>query len=214
MSRFWEKVGVSIASKIGITAAIAMVAAAVLGIGYGWIRSHGPRDTVKAESGSKVYVEDLCFYRKGTKITGKVYRPAQNLEKALPAVIYCQGMSYGDGWCRSIASAGTVCYAFDFEMEGERNRTAELETVLESIRELRYVDKGKVFLLGEGNGCPTAATVTFSHPRHVEGLILVSPGFNPLEINRKARKYKGSVLIVDDTLGRSANVSEILDYIH
>lgn len=215
MNRFLEKVGVSIASRIGITAAIALVAAALLGGGYWYITAHAPRETVKAtETGARVDVEELAFYGTGdSRVSGKVYRPAEMLDEKRPVVIYCQDTAYGDSWCRSLSGLGAVAYCFDFQGDGEKARTKELETALKGIRDLRYVDRDRIFLLGEANGCLTAATVTFANPRLIKGLILVSPGFNPLEISRRAKHYKGTILVVDDALGRKANLAEIKDFI-
>ena len=215
MNRFLEKVGVAIASRIGITAAIGMIVAALLGGGYWWARSKAPRETVKVrETGAKVDLEDLCFYGSGNeRVDGKVYRPADDLREPHPAVIYCQDKSYGDSWCRSLAGTGVVAYCFDFKGNGEKARTAELETVLKGIRNLRYVNKNKIYLLGEANGCLTASTVAFDNSKKIKGLILVSPGFNPLEISRKAKRYNDTVLVVDDAQGRKANISEIVDFI-
>ena len=127
-----QKVGVSIASRLGITAAIALIVAAVLGGGYWWVKSQSPRDTVKDKAtGAKVEMEELSFYGKNdTKVVGKVYRQADVADNNRPAVIYIQDISYGEGWCRSIAATGAVCYAFDFQGEGERARSKELEAVL------------------------------------------------------------------------------------
>ena len=210
-----EKVGVTIASRIGITAAIAAIAAALLGGGYWWVKSQAPRETVKVkETGTKVDVEELCFYGdKDVRVDGKVYRPADGLDEPHPAVIYCQDKAYGENWCRSLAGTGAVAYSFDFKGEGEKARVAELEAVLKGIRNLRHVDKDKVYLLGEANGCLTACTVAFDNPKRIKGLILVSPGFNPLEISRKAKRYNGTILVVDDAQGRSANLEEIRDFI-
>ena len=214
MNKFLEKVGISIASRIGITAAIALVAAAVLGGGYWYVTAHAPRETVKA-AGTKVDVEELAFYgSRDSRVTGKVYRPADMLDEKRPVVIYCQDTAYGDSWCRSLAGMGIVAYCFDFQGDGEKARTKELETALKGIRNLRHADRDRVFLLGEANGCLTAATVAFDHPGRIQGLILVSPGFNPLEISRKAKHYKGTVLVVDDALGRKANLQEIKDFVY
>lgn len=216
MNQFLEKVGVAIASRIGITAAIATVAAALLGGGYWWVTSRNPRETVKAkETGAKVDVEELAFYGSGdSRVGGKVYRPVDMLDEKRPVVIYCQDTAYGDSWCRSLAGMGLVAYCFDFQGDGEKARTKELETVLKGIRDLRHADRDAVYLLGEANGCLTAATVAFDNAGKIKGLILVSPGFNPLEISRKARRYKGTVLIVDDALGRKANLQEIKDFVY
>ena len=117
-----QKVGVSIASRLGITAAIALIVAALLGGGYWWVKSNGPRDTVKDKpTGVKVEMEELSFYGKNdTKVVGKVYRQADLADNDRPVVIYCQDISYGEGWCRSIAATGAVCYAFDFQGDGEK----------------------------------------------------------------------------------------------
>ena len=215
MNKFVEKVGVSIASRLGLTAAIATIAAALLGGGYWWVKSQAPRETVKAkETGVKLDVEELAFYGdRDIRVDGKVYRPSETLDEPLPAVIYCQDKSYGESWCRSLAGTGTVAYCFDFKGDGEKARTQELETVLKGIRNLRHVDSEKVYILGESNGCLTACTVTFENARKIKGLILVSPGFNPLEISRKAKRYNGTILVVDDAAGRKANLAEIEDFI-
>ena len=216
MSRFLEKVGVAIASRLGITVGIAALVAALLGGGYWWVKNQAPRDTVKdKESGVKVDVEDLSFYGyKDSLVTGKVYRPSDILDEKLPVIIYCQDKSYGDSWCRSLAGIGAVAYCFDFQGDGEKARVKDLEAVLKGIRNLRHADPDKVYLLGEANGCLTACNVAFDSPKKIKGLILVSPGFNPLEISRKAKRYNGTILVVDDARGREANLKEIQDFIY
>ena len=212
---FLEKVGVSIASRLGITIGIAAIVAALLGGGYWWVKSKAPRDTVKdKESGLKLDVEELSFYgAKDSLVTGKVYRPSEMLDGELPVFIYVQDKSYGDSWCRSLAGTGAIAYCFDFKGDGEKARVKDLEAVLKGIKNLRHADPDKVYLLGEANGCLTAATVAFDNPKKIKGLILVSPGFNPLEISRKAKRYKSAILIVDDARGRKANIEEIRDFI-
>ena len=215
MSRFLEKVGVSIASRLGITVGIAAIIAALAGGGYWWVKSQAPRETVKdKETGVKVDVEQLSFYgAKDSLVTGTVYRPSDILDEKFPCIIYVQDKSYGDSWCRSLAGTGVVAYCFDFKGDGEKARADDLEAIFKGIRNLRYVDPGKIYLMGEANGCLTACTVAFDNPKKIKGLILVSPGFNPLEISRKAKRYNGTVLIVDDAQGRKANVEEIKDFI-
>ena len=215
MGRFLEKVGVSIASRLGITVGIAAIVAALVGGGYWWVKSQAPRDTVKdKESGVKLDVEQLSFYgAKDSLVLGTVYRPSEILDEKLPCIIYVQDKSYGESWCRSLAGTGAVAYCFDFKGDGEKARVKDLEAVLKGIRNLRHVDPDKIYLLGEANGCLTACNVAFDNPKKIKGLILVSPGFNPLEISRKAKRYSGTILVVDDAKGRKANVEEIKDYI-
>ena len=215
MGAFLQKVGVSIASRLGITAGIAVIVAALVGGGYWWVKSQSPRETVKAkETGARVDVEELCFYGdKDLRVDGTVYRPSETLNPSLPAIIYCQDKSYGESWCRSLAGTGIVAYCFDFKGDGEKARVKDLEAVLKGVRNLRYVDPSRIYLLGEANGCLTACTVAFDKSKRIKGLILVSPGFNPLEISRKAKRYNGTVLVVDDAVGRQANLDEIKGFI-
>ena len=151
MNKFVEKVGVSIASRLGITAAIAAIAAALLGGGYWWVKTQAPRETMKAkETGVKLDVEELAFYGdRDIRVDGKVYRPSETLGEPLPAIIYCQDKSYGESWCRSLAGTGALAYCFDFKGDGEKARVKELETALKGILKLRHVDPDKVYLLGE-----------------------------------------------------------------
>ena len=216
MAPFLEKVGVAIASRLGITAAIATIVAALLGGGYWWAKSRGPREMARdKETGAKVEVEDLCFYgKRGARVDGRVYRPAGVLDETMPVVIYCQDRNFGDAWCRSLAGMGVAGYCFDFQGESEKARSAELDTVLQGIQKLRYADKDRIYLLGEAHGCLTASALTFDKPRQIKGLILVSPGFNPLEISRKAKRYDGTILVLDDAQGRKANLEEIKDFIY
>ena len=163
-----QKVGVSIASRLGITAAIALIVAAVLGGGYWWVKSQSPRDTVKDKAtGSKVEMEELSFYGKNdTKVVGKVYRQADVADNDRPAVIYIQDVSYGEGWCRSIAATGAVCYAFDFQGEGERARAKELEAVLKGIKSLENQGAHpRLPRLQPAGNQPESQTLQRHHPR-------------------------------------------------
>ena len=171
MNKFVEKVGVSIASRLGITAAIAAIAAALLGGGYWWVKTQAPRETMKAkETGVKLDVEELAFYGdRDIRVDGKVYRPSETLGEPLPAIIYCQDKSYGESWCRSLAGTGALAYCFDFKGDGEKARVKELETALKGILKLRHVDPDKAHprlprLQPAGNQ-PESQTLQRHHPR-------------------------------------------------
>ena len=195
---------------IGITAGILAI---IGGIAYYWMAGRSPRETVKAEGGAKVHVEELSFYQGDTKGTDKVFRPVQDSSARLSAVIYCQSREYGESWCRALAGKGIIGYCFDFSGDTAAARAETLRTVLGGMREQRHVAKDRIFVMGEGLGCLPAAELAVDKPKQVRGLILVSPGFNPLEISRKARRYRHSVLVVDDSLGRAANVEEVVGFI-
>lgn len=196
--------------SIGITAAVLAILG---GIAYHFIHGLTPRKTITSYTGVEVEVEPMGFYRGDGKIYGRVYRPVLVDEGNRPAVIYCQSNEHGERWCKALAGKGFLCYSFDFAGDGEKARMEDLTAVLKGIRDQRHVDADRIFLLGESNGCMTASLTFFDHPKLASGLILVSPGFNPLEISRKARRFKGDILVVDGSQAMWNAATEIADYI-
>jgi pimeloyl-ACP methyl ester carboxylesterase len=191
----------------------AAVLAVIGGIAYHFINGLSPRDTVTSYTGVKVDVEPMSFYRGGDKISGRIYRPVLENADRIPVVIYCQNISYGEHWCKDLAGKGFLCYCFDFAGDGEKARIADLGAVVKNIGEQRCADPGHIYLLGESNGCKTASLTFFDHPKQIAGLILISPGFNPLELSRKARRFKGDILVVDGAQAKWNAATEIADYI-
>ncbi|MBO4435031.1 MAG: hypothetical protein J5769_06240 [Bacteroidales bacterium] len=188
----------------------------LLGAGGLLLFRKGPdnQQVVKADNGVKIATEPLSFYIKDRVISGQVYHLAVDTTKALkPAVVYCQAMEYGNSWCQDIAAQGLVAYCFDFTSPDLKTREKELKEVVKQVGALRYVDASRVFVLGEGNGCHVASVYTFNNAKKVAGLMLLSPGFNPLELSYKAKHYKGQVLVIDETLGHKAAIAEMLEYI-
>lgn len=207
MKEFWKKVLV----RLGVVAVVLAILAAAFGIGIWWVKKQNPQSTVKASTvKAKVVTESLGFYNGKDKVDGTVYRP-QDGGKDLPCIIYCQSLAHGDRWCRDLAARGFVTYAFDLG-DGEKARVQAVKTAVNTLRENRFTDKRRVFLLAEGNGCPTACAAAFDLPDKTAGLMLVSPGFNPLETFPKARRYRKQILVVDSSLGLSANLDEIIAY--
>lgn len=207
MKEFWKKVLV----RLGVVAVVIAVLAAAFGIGIWWVKKQNPQNMVKASTvKAKVVTESLGFYNGKEKVDGTVYRP-QETGKDLPCIIYCQNTEHGDRWCRDLAARGFVTYSFELG-EGEKSRIAAVKTAVKTLRDNRFTDKKRVFILAEGNGCPTACAAAFDMPDKTAGLILVSPGFNPLETFPKARRYRKQILIVDSSLGITANLDEIVSY--
>lgn len=196
---------------LGIVFLLALIGGGVLLLYKG---GDGVQNTVKSSEGVKVINEQMSFYLKDKLIRGVVYRPIdKDSTYRVPAVVYCQSMEYGKRWCLELAGKGLVCYAFDFSSDDPKQRQKELKEVMKQIGNLRYVKSSKVYLLGEGNGCVTACNFTFDNPRKLAGLMLLSPGFNPLELSRKAKRYNGQILVVDEPQGHDKCVKEITEYI-
>ena len=101
----------------------------------------------------------------------------------------------------------------EFAGDGEKARSEDLSAVLKGIRNQRHVDADRIYLLGESNGCMTASLTFFDHPKLAAGLILVSPGFNPLEISRKARRFRGDILVIDGSQAMWNAATEIAEYV-
>ena len=208
MNAFLKKVLVRLAVIASVAAILAIAGLVVVW----YVGKTNPQTSVKASvTKAKVVTEAMSFYAGDGKVEGMVYRPAE-AEKNLTAVIYCQDTVHGDRWCREMAGLGCVAYCFDLG-DGEKERAARVKKVIEKIRDNRFADKKAVYLLAEGNGCPAACVAAFDNPDRVAGLILLSPGFNPLEVYRKAKRFRRPILVVDSSLGISKNVEEIASYI-
>lgn len=130
----------------------------------------------------------------GRKIQGRMYLPKER-EGNLPTVIFCHGfgsnfrelMHHGEGFAR----AGICCLFFDFcgggreslsdgameEMTVE-SECRDLEDVIAYIKSLDYVDKGRVFLLGESMGGLVCALVAARRPGDIRALLLRYPAFS------------------------------------
>ena len=169
------------------------------------------QQTIKSDDGTKVTSEAMGFYYKNTLLEGRVYRPSDG-SGPMPAIVFCQSIDSGKPYARELAARGFVVYSFDFASEDSGVRVSQLKEVVKQVSGLRYVNSSKLFLIGAGSGSLTACNFTFDNPRAIKGLILFNPGFNPLEISRKAKSYSGQILVVDVNQGMKTTVQEILEY--
>lgn len=208
MNTFLKKVLVRLAVIATVLAILAIIGFALVW----YVGKTNPQTNVKATvTKASVVTEALSFYAGGDKIEGVIYRPDE-ADKGHPAVIYCQDASYGDRWCREMAGLGYVAYSFDMG-DGEKERVARVKKVIDKIRDSRFTDKKAVYLLAEGNGCPAACMAAFDNPDKLAGVILLSPGFNPFDAYKKAKRFRKPILVVDSSLGIKKNVEEIAEYI-
>ena len=208
MNEFFKKVLL----RLAVIATVAAILAIIAFVALWFVRKNSPQTTVKASvTKTAVLTESLSFHDGEGKIEGVIYRP-EGVEGNRPSVIYCQDTAHGDRWCREMAGLGYIAYCFNLG-EGENERAVRVKKVIEKIRAHRFTDKKATYLLAEGNGCPAACAAAFDNPDKLAGLILVSPGFNPLEAYRKAKRFRKPILVVDSSLGISKNVDEIAAYI-
>lgn len=195
--------------RIIITVAVLAIAG---GTAYRFIASKvTPRETVSVRKESKVVSEPLSFYKGSDKISGKLYfLDADSLDVSLPTVICSSGTANSEFWCRSIPSrGGCAAFSFNYLSDKEKDRAAQLETVIKGIKGHKAVDGNNIWLLGEGFGCLTAANAAFDNPSKVKGLILVAPGFNPRDLSRKGKRYKGDILVLESGEPKSESLAKI-----
>lgn len=138
--------------------------------------------------------EEMTFEKKdGKKIRGRIYLPERRGQR-LPVVIFCHGfgshfrelMHHGDGF----AEAGICCLFFDFcgggpeslsdgkfeEMTVE-TECGDLETVIDCVKTLEYVDPERIFLQGESMGGLVSALTAARHPGDIRAMVLWYPAF-------------------------------------
>lgn len=138
--------------------------------------------------------EELCFSNEDKNIYGKIYLP-ENVEGRIPAVILSHsfGLDHSsmEGYCAEFASMGYAAYCFDFcgggknsESDGDMEdmtvftEVSDLEAVLAGVKELEYIDPGKIFLFGTSQGGLVSALTAAAHPDDAAGMILFYPAFN------------------------------------
>lgn len=164
------------------------------------------------DKNSAIERRTLAIPRDSYTVWGQLYAPA-GARSVLPLVII--GHGFGSSHmatapiARAFAQAGIAAYVFDFvggspaSMSGGRmtqmsvlTEAADMQAVMEGLRDEPFVQKDNVFLLGVSQGGFAAALVAASDPDGVRGLILVYPA---LVIPDDARKRFRSLREVPDT---------------
>jgi pimeloyl-ACP methyl ester carboxylesterase len=146
--------------------------------------------------------KEITFIKKdGKKIEGRIYLP-ERAGQRFPIVIFCHGfgsnyrelMHHGDGF----AEAGICCLFFDFCGGGPKSRSdgafeemtvesecGDLETVIDCVKELDYVDPERIFLQGESMGGLVSALAAARRPGEIRGMVLWYPAFGVPDGARK-----------------------------
>lgn len=133
--------------------------------------------------------------REDMKIYGKFYYPEGFDEsKTWPTVIISHGlgsrteMTERSKWPEAFTKAGFVVYAFDFCGGGAqslsdgdymqmsvRTEQADLNAVMDFVKDKDYVDNAHLFLLGMSQGGFVSAITAAARPEEVRAMILVYP---------------------------------------
>lgn len=142
-------------------------------------------------------VQELYAHRDDRRIYGVVYIP-QEAGEQMPAVIYAHGYGVthqnGIQYAEKLAENGYAVYCFDFCGGGNGSKSdgsplemsifteqADLEAVIDMVRELDYVDRENIFLFGASQGGLVAGITAAENEEKLQGLILLYPGFEIAE---------------------------------
>lgn len=136
--------------------------------------------------------EEVCFYRDGMKIYGKLYLPEKN--GPLPLVIMEHGFggNHADmkNYAGKFTESGFAVYAFDFIGGGVESKSdgkmtemtvlteaADLSTVIDGLKERGIFDTENIFLLGGSQGGFVATYVAAQRPHDIRALVVLYPAY-------------------------------------
>ena len=148
-----------------------------------------------AESGkteTTYTVSELTLERDGLKIWGKLWLP--DTDGPLPLVICAHGFGgnyeHVKAYAEAFARNGIAAFAFDFIGGGYGSRSdgtmkemsvlteaADLNAVLDRMKELPEINPDQVFLLGASQGGFVSSYVAGIRPDDVAGLIALYPAY-------------------------------------
>lgn len=181
--------------------ALAVIFSLLAGIvHFGMQMENGQSDmlaAVQAKTKSKDYKYESSTLRvkRGKKsIYGKIFLPKSEKKKKFPAIIYSHGFGgsyeYGVDYAKALAKKGYAVYCFDFCGGGPDSRSSgsildmsifteqkDLEAVIKSLKQKKYVDEKNIFLFGTSQGGAVSAITAAKHQKEIRGLILFYPAF-------------------------------------
>lgn len=168
-------------------------------------------NAVQITGNSKYEYETIELYAKRdeNQIFGLLYLP-QNVREKLPMVIFSRGFGgnyqVGEQYAKALAERGYAVYCFDFRGGSTNSRSdgstlemsifteqADLEAVIQTIREQPFVDEENIFLMGTSQGGAISAITAAANKEAIKGTVLLYPAF----------------VLVDNTKKQFNNVEEI-----
>lgn len=154
-------------------------------------RSSPPSSGSQAGQTSAVVQEEVTIQSPNGQIWGEVFRPDDS--ERHPIMIYSHGLGssyrYGEDYGQALAQQGYVVYTFDFYGGSYSGRSggqmtdmtvftevADLNAVIDQMKQQSYVDGDKVFLMGASQG-GVVSSLTASSRDDIRGLLLNYPAF-------------------------------------
>ena len=150
----------------------------------------GCASSQKATTVSSASQEELWFNKGGQKIFGVLYRPDGVKKAPLLIVSHGIGSNHRSGipYAEALPKRGYAVYCYDFRGGGRASKSDgktsdmsifteedDLTTVVEGLKNVKGIKKGKVTLLGISQGGMVSALYAGDNPKNVEKLVLVYP---------------------------------------
>ena len=189
------------------------------------------KDTKKDENEPMSFIIEELYTTNGElNIYGKIYIPTKASEtEKFPAVVLSHSANLTadsmNAYCIGFAERGYVAYAFDFCGGSSNSRSDgstqdmtiftemdDLKAVINTIKNLDYVNPNKLFLFGTSQGGLVSALVANDIYDEISGLILLYPAFNIPEIANNFSNNSGNFGALGFSSYGKKFISTIKDY--
>lgn len=182
---------------------------------------HGAPLPANGDTDTVYTVEETSFLRDGKHIYGKLFLPQG--EPPFPLVILAHGFNGNfdkvEPYARAFAENGIAACEFDFIGGGEGSRSegsirnmsvlteaADLNAVIDSLKQRKEFDPERVFLLGRSQGGFVTAYIAEERPQDIRAMILLFPGFvisdDMREIAPNPEEIPETLELMGATIGR------------
>ena len=149
-------------------------------------------DDIEIKSNYKYETKEIMVDNNGNNIYGILYRPIT--ENKVPTIIFSHGFggthSVGTPYAEKLVNYGIAFYEFDFRGGATHNKSdgkptdmsiftekSDLEAVLNTVKNLEFVDQNNIFLMGTSQGGMVSAMVSAEHQEEIKADILLYPAF-------------------------------------
>ena len=199
-----------------IVSLISALLVALLGvIGLNIFKNASPRERVKADNGSRIIVEELSFYHGNDKISGKVFKPAD--EKGFfpdslgprPVVIFFHEplkTAYPEGFVKALVPEGLIGYTTAFH-----EKDKDVEFMVKKISKERFADSDRIYLVGDSFASEAVVKATYKLKKAVSGLILIEPELSDKTAGLVPRL--GYDVLTIDAAGKASAKTAAIDYL-
>ncbi len=145
-----------------------------------------------------------------------IYRP-EDIDMKVPLFILCHGFyvthKYFEYYAKELINYNFACILFDFRGGLDENQSSgslldssilteveDLETIVEYVDTLDYVDHDQIYLLGHSQGAFVASITASRNPEKFRSIILLAPAFL-IPDEMKEKKLPNEDELIDNKVG-------------